>query len=216
MSRALGWNGEIKDIRNYQYSAIAKTVEIPPVKYGWSAPQLDQGDKPFCGFYSFAELYYTTMRQNSLEPVLLDPLELAEAYKKATGSNDGVYNTIMMGIAKELYKFQAYHQVNMIQEEICNCLAEGYCFIVGIPVYQNFMDAENGIVDMPSGRFLGGHDILIQGYDLKTYSVPMAFGQNHWKDWGFMGHTFPDPCHFRMPMEYLTKLGADAWTITLI
>ena len=29
-----GWLGEIKDYRNYQYSAIAKTVEIPPVQYG--------------------------------------------------------------------------------------------------------------------------------------------------------------------------------------
>ena len=115
----------------------------------------------------------------------------------------------------ELYGFMAYHQVNMTQDEICNCLAEGYNFLVGIPVYMNFEQSTDGVVGMPSGEFLGGHDILIQGYDLKSYGEPMVYGQNHWASWGFEGHSFTGTCHFRMPMEYLTRLGSDAWTLTL-
>lgn len=213
--RAKGWLGEIKALgtEKYAYSTIAKAVPIPKVYYGWSAPQLDQGQTPQCGPYSFAELYWTTMRQNKLEPKLIKPQELADAYARETGEPfNGVYNNVMMAVALKLYGFKAYHSVAMTREEILNCLAEGYCFLVGIPVYQNFEDAENGIVGMPEGKFLGGHDILIQGYDLNKQIV---YGQNHWKDWGFEGKTYIGNCHFRMPMEYLTRLGSDAWTITL-
>lgn len=214
MSR-LGWKGLIPAIgtEKYAYSTIAKTVPIPKVHYGWSAPQLDQGQTPQCGPYSFAELYWTTMQQNNLEPKLIKPQELADAYAKATGEPfDGVYNRLMLEVAKQLYGLKGYHTVEMTVDEITNCLAEGYNFLVGIPVYQNFDDAVNGIVGMPSGKFLGGHDILIQGYDLDRGIV---YGQNHWADWGFEGHTFVGNCHFSMPIEYLTRLGSDAWTITL-
>lgn len=214
--RSLGWKGEIKayGAERHAYSTIARTVLIPDVYYGWSAPQLDQGQTPTCGPHSFVELYYTTMRQNGQEPKLLDPFALAKAYEDYTGEHpfSGVYNWIMMQVAKNLYGLKGYHQVNMDKDEILNCLAEGYCFLVGIPVYENFDLAIDGNVGMPSGKFLGGHDILIQGYDL---NLDIVYGQNHWKDWGFEGHTYVGACHFRMPMEYLTRLGSDAWTISL-
>lgn len=217
--RNYGWKGEIKAVgtERHAYRTIAKDVEIPDVVYGWSAPQLDQGATPTCGPHSFVELYYTTMRQNGLEPTLLDPFALVKAYEKYTGEPfSGVYNRIMMDVARGLYGFKAYHQVNMEEGEILNCLAEGYCFLVGIPVYQNFEDAIDGVVDMPSGEWLGGHDVLIAGYDLVSYGEPVVYGQNSWgADWGFEGHSFVGTCHFRMPLEYLTRLGADAWTITL-
>ena len=157
------------------------------------------------------------MRQNCLEPVLHDPFKLADQYAEYTGEPfDGVYNRIMMACAVAYgYQIKAYHQVNMDSDEICNCLAEGYNFLVGIPVYENFEAAVDGIVEMPTGKFLGGHDVLIQGYDLVSYYEPMVFGQNHWDGWGSDRWAFAFPCHFRMPLKYLTMLGADAWTITL-
>ena len=213
-----GWKGYIPalGVEKYAYRTIATTVPIPNVQYGWSAPQLDQGQTPTCGPHSFVELYYTTMRQNGREPVLLDPFELTKAYADYTGQPfDGVYNRIMMLVAHQLYKFRAYHTVAMDRDEILNCLAEGYNFLVGIPVYENFDNATDGIVGMPEGKWLGGHDVLIQGYDLVSYDEPMVYGQNHWKDWGFEGRTYLGNCHFRMPLRFLTELGMDAWTITL-
>ena len=216
--RNFGWKGYIPAVgtEKYSYAKIAQTVSIPDVKYGWSAPQLDQGNTPTCGPHSFVELYYTTQMQNSLDPKLLDPFKLAKAYEKYTGEPfSGVYNRVMMAVAKELYDFKAYHQVNMQKDEILNCLAEGYAFLVGIPVYENFEDATDGIISMPSGKFLGGHDILISGYDWITYQEPVVFGQNHWANWGYEAPTMVGTCYFRMPLEYLIKLGQDAWTITL-
>lgn len=225
-------------VEKYAYSTIAKMVEIPFVKYGWSAPQLYQGSYPTCGPTSFVELYYTTMVQNGRDPILLSPHDLAHSYEEYVGEPfDGVYNRLMFLVAAKTgvcsfqdwpttdntygkappagvkrHNFRAYHTVAMELNEILNCLAEGYNFLVGIPVYENFVEAEDGIITMPKGKFLGGHDVLIQGYDLNREIV---FGQNHWDQWGFSGSTFVGSCHFSMPIEYLLKLGSDAWTITL-
>ena len=244
MSRAFGWKGYIPDIRakKYAYSTLAKTVEVPNVKYGWSAPQLDQGNLGSCGPHAYVELFYTSMRQNELEPILLSPLDLYYSYRKHTNEIDfdsGVYNRLMLDIAATIgvcsfddwptdndkwdtappaglkrYKMKAYHEVDTSNlDEILNCLSEGYNFITGIPVYQSFEDAEDGIVPLPQkgDKFLGGHDILIQGFDryLKIF-----YGQNHWKNWGFEGRAYVGSCHFTLPFGYKDYM-ADSWTITL-
>lgn len=224
-----GWKGEIKaaGTERHAYSTIARTVPIPRVCYNWSAPQLDQGDTPQCGPYSFVEIYYGAMRQNGLSPLILDPADLARSYEKYTEEPfTGVYNRIMMAVAAqagvlcrpsgERYKIAAYHQVDVSNlDEVLNCLAEGYNFLAGFSVYRKaFEEATNGIVTMPGkgDEWLGGHDCSFQGYDLNRRVI---YGQNHWRNWGAMFHTFVGNCHFEMPIEYLTRLGSDAWTITL-
>ena len=85
--RNYGWKGYIPAVgtEKHAYRGIAKEVPIPDVAYGWSAPFRSQGDKPFCAFYSFCEVHYAEMIRTGLEPVLLNPLDLAASYKKETG-----------------------------------------------------------------------------------------------------------------------------------
>lgn len=239
-----GWKGYIPaaGTERYAYATIAQTVPIPNIMFGWAAPFRDQGQTPQCGPFSFCEVFYGTMRQNNLDPVLLDPQELADNYAKETGEPfDGVYNRVMMEVAAKYgvlgedgkrYYIKAWHQIDLTNEdEVFNCLAEGYTFVAGFPVYQKaFEDAVNGITTLPQkgDTWLGGHDCSFQGYIRKPKNPifenkPILIGQNHWGGWGFgpdnppgfEGDAFGSDGHFAMPLEFLTRLGSDAWTITL-
>ena len=241
--RSKGWKGYIPAVgtEKHAYRGIAKEVPIPDVAYGWSAPFRSQGDKPFCAFYSFVEVHYAEMIRMGLEPVLLNPLDLAASYKKETGDNDGAYNRVMMEVAAKYgvlgedgkrYYITAWHEINLADEnEVFTCLSERRSFLAGFPVYQKaFEDAIGGITTMPQkgDTWLGGHDCSFKGYIRKPKNIlfdkkPILIGENHWDGWGFgpdnllgfEGDAFGVDGNFIMPLEFLVRYGADAWTITI-
>lgn len=93
--------------------------------------------------------------------------------------------------------------------EILTCLADGYPVIVGITIYESF-ESDNvkntGIVDMPKPgeRTLGGHAVMIVGYDQATQRFLV---RNSWgSSWGMNGY-------FTIPYDYVMGLGDDFWTI---
>jgi C1A family cysteine protease len=93
--------------------------------------------------------------------------------------------------------------------DIFSCLAEGYPVVCGIAIYENFESnytAATGMVGMPQPGevMLGGHAVMVCGYDLlnKTFIVRNSWGSS----WGVQGY-------FRLPFEYVEKLGDDFWTI---
>jgi hypothetical protein len=245
MEKGLGWKGYIPAVgtAKYAYSTIAKVVPIPDVAFGWSAPFRDQEDKPQCGPYSFCEVYYVERIRMGLNPVMLDPQDLADSYAKHTGQPfDGVHNRVMMEVAAKYgvlckedgqrYYISAWHELNLSHTaEVVYCLAERRSFLAGFPVYQYaFDEAKNGITTMPvrGDNWLGGHDCSFKGYIMEPKNPifegkPILIGQNHWKDWGFgpdnppgfEGDAFGVDGNFTMPLEFLVKYGADAWTITL-
>jgi C1A family cysteine protease len=98
--------------------------------------------------------------------------------------------------------------------ELESCLAAGYPFVCGIAVYDSFESEEvarTGRVPMPEPgeRNLGGHAILIVGYD-RPAGVFIA--QNSWGEgWGISGF-------FTIPYPYLTNpdLAEDFWTIRIV
>ena len=239
-----GWLGHIPAIGTdkHAYSRIAKAVDIPNAAYGWSAPFRSQGETSECGPFSFCEVHYAEMIRNGLEPVLLKPHDLAMSYAKETGQPfDGVYNRVMMEVAAKCgvlgedgqrYFISAWHELNLADEdEVFNCLAERRSFLAGFPVYQKaFEDAENGITTMPQkgDTWLGGHDCSFKGYIIRPKNPvyggePVLIGENHWDDWGFGslnspgfdGDAFGVEGNFMMPLDFLVKYGADAWTLTL-
>jgi C1A family cysteine protease len=94
------------------------------------------------------------------------------------------------------------------------CLSLGYPFVTGFTVYESFESAEvarTGIAPLPDPdeRVLGGHAILVIGYDLDK---KLFICRNSWgTDWGDKGI-------FYLPFEYLadTDLSSDQWTLRTV
>lgn len=94
-------------------------------------------------------------------------------------------------------------------DDLKSCLAEGFPVIIGFSVYDNFESpemAKTGILTMPgpNDELLGGHCVLVIGYDETTQQV---FVRNSWgTDWGLAGN-------FYMPYTYFNTLVSDMWVI---
>lgn len=102
-----------------------------------------------------------------------------------------------------------YSRLNNTLIEMKSCLSEGYPFVLGIDLYDNFETnevAKTGIVSMPEGNCIGGHAVLAVGYDdsTKRFKIMNSWGE----DWGDKGY-------FYLPYEYLTNntLTSDLWTM---
>jgi C1A family cysteine protease len=91
------------------------------------------------------------------------------------------------------------------------CIASGYPFVTGIAVYESFESAKansTGVIPMPTKKesLLGGHAILIVGYDQKKQQFIF---RNSW------GTTWGDKGYGYIPFDYLTNSGlaSDMWVI---
>ena len=114
---------------------------------------------------------------------------------------------------KVAMKYQAvsYQSVPQDLTQMKACIAGGNPIVLGISVYESFMSpqvAQTGVVSLPSPteRLLGGHAVLVVGYDDATQTFQM---RNSWgTGWGDHGY-------FTIPYSYLTNpnLCADLWTV---
>ena len=106
------------------------------------------------------------------------------------------------------HKIVSYHRISGLREMLA-CLAEGYPFVFGFTVYENFQApsvARTGVVAMPrkGEKAIGGHAVMAVGYDqaARRFLVRNSWGEQ----WGKKGHCV-------MPFTYLETLAADFWTI---
>lgn len=104
-----------------------------------------------------------------------------------------------------------YERLNRSLYDFKSCLASGFPFVGGFSVYESFESREvanTGKMSMPSReeRFLGGHAILVMGYDdeMGCFIVRNSWG----KKWGDKGY-------FYMPYDYLLNrnLSDDFWVV---
>ncbi len=90
------------------------------------------------------------------------------------------------------------------------CIAAGFPFVFGIDVYDSFMNAQNGMIPMPStsSKLLGGHALLAVGYSNPTGYFRV---QNSWGDnWGDKGYC-------SIPYEYFTSPHtSDIWQLLFV
>lgn len=106
----------------------------------------------------------------------------------------------------------AYLRVDQSETGFKSCLAAGYVFVIGFTVYENFESAQaatTGVIDMPQGSVIGGHAVMVVGYDDPSQRF---LCQNSWGAfWGQGGH-------FTIPYDYFTSsdLAADPWTIRAV
>jgi len=105
------------------------------------------------------------------------------------------------------YEVLIYHRVSA--QDIKEVLATGRPVVIGISVYESFESptvASTGLVPMPkpNEQLMGGHAVLVVGYEQDKYIV-----RNSWGDqWGDKGY-------FYLPQEYLSNpfLASDFWTL---
>ena len=107
----------------------------------------------------------------------------------------------------------SYARVAQTTTALQRVLASGYAVVFGFTVYESFESqavADSGRVPMPGKgeKVLGGHAVVLAGYD--NTSGPVAWEvRNSWNaDWGDKGYCW-------MPQSYLTKsnLSSDFWNI---
>lgn len=104
-----------------------------------------------------------------------------------------------------------YLSINQDLDTMKGCIAEGFPFIFGFTVYESLETQQvdkTGDVPMPSPneKVLGGHDILIVGYDDTTQRFKF---KNHWTpQWGKNGYG-------TIPYAYATSpnYSDDFWTV---
>lgn len=105
-----------------------------------------------------------------------------------------------------------YQRVEQDATSIRMALAQGHPIVCGIAIYSSFMSetvAKTGVVSIPSPRekLLGGHAVLIVGYDTRANTVKVL---NSWGSrWGKKGY-------FTLPFGYVTNsdLADDLWIFT--
>ena len=104
--------------------------------------------------------------------------------------------------AAEPYRAKSYARITSIGEMQAYLMTN--CFIAGVMVHEQFMDAPNGVIEMPSPgtEFLGGHAICIVGFDRerRTFKFANSWG-SQWGDHGY-GH---------IGFATLQALLMDAW-----
>ncbi len=111
-------------------------------------------------------------------------------------------------------KVLAYVRVLQQLSLMRSCLAGSGPFVIGISVYDSFeseQTTKTGIVPMPAPdeNLLGGHAILIAGYNDTTQ---MFTFRNSWgTGWGAKGYGF-------IPYAYLSSsaLAGDAWALSKV
>lgn len=84
------------------------------------------------------------------------------------------------------YRAGAYHSLGSV-DEMKHCIASGYPFLIGFQVYKGFEEIEkDGLMPPPSGDPIGGHEVLVIGYDDAKGRVKV---RNSWgADWGDHGN----------------------------
>jgi len=108
------------------------------------------------------------------------------------------------------YTAGAYHSINNVDEGK-HCIASGFTFLIGFNVYENFETDihSDGVMPAPDGSILGGHEVLVIGYDDNKADSHGRKGffkvRNSWgSGWGDHGN-------FYMAYEDFPNVYSEGW-----
>lgn len=114
------------------------------------------------------------------------------------------------------YKAGAYHRIMTVQD-MRECIASGYVFIVGFAVFESFESdavSNTGLMPVPKGteQNLGGHEVLCIGYD-DNKVCPNTHSAGALKIRNSYGDSWGDKGNFWMPYEVAANRHYfyDAW-----
>lgn len=186
---------------------------------------LDQGEMPYCVGYSTASLKMHQEFKEHSKYYYFDPEWLYKECKKVDGyDGDGTYLRVALQIIKDhgyiakakdnnlkkdrsfkIEKYVRLTSLNQIKEALFNIGP----VVFGITVDEGIYSPVKSIVPEPGGESLGGHAMIIVGYDdnKKCLGSKGAFKiKNSWgESWGDKGYAWLPYSHFK------AYDGWDAW-----
>jgi C1A family cysteine protease len=103
------------------------------------------------------------------------------------------------------YKAVDYYRLDLdgiLLDKIKQHICQGIPIIFGMDVYENFDSNGDGVIPMPVGSPIGGHAVVIVGYDNNRLKFRNSWGTS----WGANGYGW-------IPNEYLLYCS-DFWVLT--
>lgn len=226
--RGLGLLPSPKDKRDFKYSFVGALV-LPPSAYlnGWTLK--NQGKWNSCSAFSmctaaemllkevpFSERHnwfhtrrdYRKMFPENVGVHLRDALKVAQNIGLAPESlcpyTDDAINIVPNSFAESFARFFRIGEYSSCtgNAETCTALAEGHPVIIGMQIDEAFWKLST-LDYKPSGRALGGHAMVIYGYDKTGFLVVNSWGER----WGKRG------C-FRLKYEDANRLLFERWALT--
>lgn len=115
----------------------------------------------------------------------------------------------------ELHQALKYEVVGQNQDMIGAALAQGLAVSIGIVVYANFRPDNNGIIPMPTGGYLGAHNLCITG---RKHSQRLYIADNSWSNsWGItIPGTTGGRCYIPYDFVHNPAITFESRTINLI
>jgi C1A family cysteine protease len=226
--RVYGWKPELPDIRDIPHVSLAKPRQLPDVfRLEGFPPCWDQGSLGSCVGHGVAAAVWWERHKLSSNPTIPSRLmiyygarSIEHTIKQDSGAaiRDGVKAAHKLGVCRETVwpyiesKFARKPTAKALVEASQHrvpAIFEGFPVIVGFSAYDNFESdetAKTGLVSMPNGKLIGGHCVLVVGWD-DAYQQFIC--RNSWgTEWGQQGY-------FRIPYDYLADrdLADDFWTL---
>ena len=104
-------------------------------------------------------------------------------------ANSNVTPPLSVDLNAMMHKISSYSYLSIdtnVLNTIKSVLVAKKPVLIAINVYENFesvVTASTGIIDLPSGKLLGGHEMYIVGYDdsKQTFTLVNSWGTN-WGD----------------------------------
>ena len=242
MKRMYGWVPDKQDHRDIMYGDVRPSTVVLPPKISLRdkmPPVFDQGHLSSCtanaanalwafvhggGPYSRLQVYYNERQINGTVDQdcgaqIRDSIKVLntigaglEEHWPYIESNFAIEPPATELAEAAMDKAVVYSRL-LTREDYRTCLSEGFPFIIGIMLYNEFEGddaADTGMIPMPNqdSQFVGGHAVCVIGYDTDKNGHDMYEVRNSWgDDWGSEGNFF-------LPAAYLDgPLGCDAWTI---
>jgi hypothetical protein len=211
--------GCLADVPNTKDLMMASYI-IPkklPKSINWfdqAIPVLNQGNEPACVGYSSVGLKKEQEKIETTKVLNFSGQDLYDRCKKIDGipNEKGTYIRVAMKLMQNegvkdsegnIYKIGAYTKVNNIEELKYAIVANGFA-VIGVEIFENFFNPENGVIDYKEGlESNGGHGILVGAYDDVVEKVVF---KNSWgPEWGLGGFAY-------LSYKYLEKAMHTAWT----
>lgn len=173
-------------------------------------PVLDQGSTPMCVAYAHSGLKTWQEKREGRGVIDFDERWLYARCKERDGiAGDGTDGRTAMKVLRTLgaapvgqpakaplYRIAAYYAVPLDLASLKTALVQFGPLTLGGAWYESWFRPVNGILPRPSGGIVGGHEVLLFGWDDAVGGGSLLF-RNSWnRRWGVNGNAYAPVRHY--------------------